>query len=141
MPNSIRSLIGRLRGAVIDRRRAPRYNVRLFFSVSILDEKASNDGGQPSQTLVGRTRIMSESGFALIVPSLRIGTAYLHDNSATLRLMLDLPKEKTEIYVSPVRSFELDEKDPDSGYFIGAKITHMSDEARSRYMKFLRTLG
>jgi hypothetical protein len=40
----------------------------------------------------------------------------------------------------PVRNYQLGEKDKDSGYFIGAKITHMSDDARARFTGFLRGL-
>lgn len=140
MPNLIRNLLGRLRGAVSDRRRAARYDARLFFSVSILDEKAGQEGARPAQTLVGRTRNVSETGFALIVPSLSLGTGYLNDGNSTLRLALDLPSGKVEIHVVPVRSFQLTEKDKESGYFIGAQITYMSDEARNRLTGFLRGL-
>ena len=144
MPNLIRSLLGRLRGAVSDRRRAPRYDARLFFSVSILDERAGHEGARPPQTLVGRTRNLSETGLALIVPSLSLGTGYLNDGNSTLRLMLDLPKgklrESIEIHAVPVRSYQLGEKEKDSGYFIGARITYMSDDARARFTGFLRSL-
>ena len=144
MPNLIRSLLGRLRGAVSDRRRAPRYDARLFFSVSILDESAGHEGARPPQTLVGRTRNLSETGLALIVPSLSLGTGHLNDGNSTLRLMLDLPKgklrESIEIHAVPVRSYQLGEKEKDSGYFIGARITYMSDDARARFTGFLRNL-
>lgn len=140
VPNPFRTLLGRLRGAVSDRRRAPRYDARLFFSVSILDGKAAQEGARPAQTLVGWTRNLSETGFALIVPSLSLGTGHLNDENSTLRLALDLPAGKTEIHVVPVRSYKLGEKEKDSGHFIGAKITYMSDDARARFTGFLRGL-
>jgi PilZ domain len=131
--------MGRLRGSVGNRRRAPRFDVRLSFSVSIVDEKAGHENTRPPQTLVGRTRNLSETGVALVVPSLRLGTHKLNDVDSTLRLMLDLPAGTAEIHVVPVRSHQLAEKDMDSGHFIGAKITHLSDEARARLTKFLRS--
>ena len=140
MPNLIRHLLGRLRGSVSNRRRAPRFDARLSFSVSIVDEKAGRENTRPPQTLVGRTRNLSETGFALVVPSLRLGTHKLNDGDSTLRLMLDLPAGTAEIHVVPVRSYQLAEKDMDSGHFIGAKITHLSDDARALLTKFLRSL-
>ena len=83
---------------------------------------------------------LSDTGFALIVPSLWLGTNKLNDGNTTLRLMLDLPTGTAEIHVVPVRSHQLGEKDMESGHLIGAKITHLSDDARTRLTKFLRSL-
>ena len=143
MLSAIRHLLGRLRGSISDRRRAPRYEARLFFSVSIVDEAADRENARPSQTLVGRTRNVSETGFGLIVPSLWLGAHKLNEENATLRLMLNLPDaiEPVEVQVVPVRSFQLGEGDKESGYFIGAQITHLSDEARAPFTKLLRSLS
>src|SRR5436305_423917 len=140
MPNPIRYLLGRLRGVVGDRRRASRYDARLSFSVSVLDGDAGHENTRPPRTLVGRTRNLSDTGLALVVPSLRLGTNKLDDGNSTLRLMLDLPSGTVEIHVVPVRSHQLGENDKDVGYFIGARITHLSDDARARLAKFLRGL-
>jgi hypothetical protein len=140
MSNLIRYLLGRFRGTVGNRRRAPRYDARISFSVSVLDEGAGNENAQPPRTLVGHTRNLSETGFALIVPSLRLGASRLDDGNVTLRLKLDLPAETVEIHAAPVRSQPLGEGDKDKGYFIGAKITQLSDGARAQLVKFLRGL-
>jgi hypothetical protein len=140
MSNPIRYLLGRLRGTVGNRRRAPRYDARISFSVSVLEEGAGHENAQPTRTLVGRTRNLSETGLALIVPSLRLGASRLDDENVTLRLMLDLPAATVEIHAAPVRSYPLGANDKDTGYFIGAKITGSSDEARTRLVKFLRGL-
>ena len=137
MPNPIRYLLGRLRGAVSDRRRAQRYDARLSFSVSILNEGANHEQARQPRTLVGHTHNLSETGFALIVPSLRLGTGKLNDGDTTLRLMLDLPTDTIEIHVVPVRSYTLSENDKVTGHFIGVKITYLSDGARTRFIKFL----
>jgi hypothetical protein len=105
-----------------------------------MNEEAGYENARPPQTLVGRTRNLSETGFALVVPSLRLGTNKLNDGNSTLRLMLDFPTGTAEIHVVSVRSHQLGEKDLDSGYLIGAKITHASDDARARLTKFLRGL-
>jgi hypothetical protein len=138
---NIRRLLGRLRGSISDRRRAPRYDVRRTFSVSIRIEGAGQENTLPTLTLVGRTRNLSETGVALIVPSLRLGAHKLNDGNSTLRLMLDLPGGTVRVDVVPVRSYQLGEDDKDSGYFIGAKITHVSDDVRSQLAKFMRGLS
>jgi hypothetical protein len=140
MQNPFRYLLARLRGTVGNRRRVPRYDARLSFSVSIVDEEAGRENTRPPQTLVGRTRNLSDTGFALIVPSLWLGTDKLNDGNSTLRLMLDLPTGTAEIHVVPVRSHQLGEKNMESGHLIGVKITHLSDDARTRLTKFLRSL-
>jgi hypothetical protein len=140
MQNLIRHLLGRIRGAVGNRRRAPRYDARLSFSISILDAESGRENTAPPRTLVGRTRNLSETGFALIVPSLRLGTDRLDDGDSTLRLLLDLPAGTVEIHVVPVRSYQLGEGDRDIGHFIGAKIIHLNDDDRTRLTKFLRGL-
>jgi len=140
MPNPIRYLLGRIRGTVSNRRRAPRFNARLSFSVSIVEGEAGRENARPPQTLVGRTRNVSETGLALVVPSLRLGTHKLNDGNATLRLMLNLPTGTAEIHVAPVRSQQLDETDTDTGHLIGVRITHLSDDARAQLTKFLRGL-
>jgi len=140
MSNPIRYLLGRLRGAVSDRRRSQRYDARLSFSVSVLGEDAGHDDARPPRTLVGSTRNVSDTGFALVVPSLRLGTNKLDDENSNLRLMVDLPTGPLEVHVVPVRSHKFGDNDKDVGYFIGVRITHLSDEARARLMKFLRGL-
>jgi hypothetical protein len=140
MRNPIPYLLGRLRGAVSNRRRAPRYEARLSFSISILDESAGHENRPPTRTLVGRTRNISETGLALVVPSLRLGTNKLDDGNSTLRLMLDLPTGTVELHVVPVRSHQLGENDKETGYFIGVAITHLGDDARARLLKSLRGL-
>ena len=140
MQNLIRYLLGRFRGSVGNRRRAPRYDARLSFSVSFVNEGAGDGNARPQQTLVGRTRNLSDTGVALIIPSLRLGTNKLNDGNTTLRLMLDLPTGTAEIHVVPVRTHQLGENDADTGYLIGAKITYLSEDSRARLTKFLRGL-
>jgi hypothetical protein len=54
--------------------------------------------------LQGYTRDISESGLAIIVPSLRLGSLYLTAAAAKLRIViLDLPTGEVEIEASPVR--------------------------------------
>ncbi|MFL6337278.1 MAG: PilZ domain-containing protein [Pyrinomonadaceae bacterium] len=139
----IRNLLGRLRGTVGNRRRAPRYDARINFSAALLDGAAGREGAQPPQprTLVGHTRNLSETGLGLIVPSLRLGTSRLDKvDVVTLRLMLDPSRGPVEIQVAPVRSYPLGADDKETGYFIGVMITQLSDDARAQLVKYLRGL-
>ena len=78
MFESLRPIIVRIRESVADRRRAVRRNVqrkaRLLFSVAIAGKEAARFHAVP---LDGFTRNISESGLALIVPSVRDADRYL----------------------------------------------------------------
>jgi len=84
----------------------------------------------------GYTRDVSDGGLALVVPSLRVGEAFLTDSSCKLRIvLLDLPAGEIEIEAMPVRYEELADGD---GHLIGVKITRISDGDRSRLVQYLR---
>lgn len=142
MFTSLRHRITRLREIVADRRQAARFKAqrkaRLLFNVSVVSDET---GESRTQTipLVGFTRDISETGLALVVPSLRIGDRYLVDEGCTLRVvLLDLPTGEAEVYATPVRYEELQE--PEIGHLIGVQITGMDDEDRSRLLQYLKTL-
>jgi hypothetical protein len=142
MLSSLRNRIIRLREIVADRRQAARMKAqrqaRLLFNISIVN---SDTGESHSQTvpLAGFTRDISETGLALIVPSIRTGDRYLVDEGCTLRLiLLDLPNGEVEIFAKPVRYLQLPE--PGTGYLIGVQITEMSDSDRARLLQYLKTL-
>lgn len=125
-----------------DRRQGARYKsqrqARLLFNISVV----SSDGSESRiQTipLIGFTRDISETGLALVVPSLRVGDRYLVDEGCTLRVvLLDLPTGEVEIYATPVRYEQLEE--PESGHLIGVHITEVSDSDRARLFQYLKTL-
>lgn len=142
MLKSLRQRITRLREIVADRRQAARFKAqrpaRLLFNVSVVRDDTSASSIQ-TIPLVGFTRDISETGLALVVPSLRSGDRYLVDEGCTLRIvLLDLPAGEVEIYCTPVRYLELDQ--PGSGHLIGVQITEMSDDDRARLLQFLKTL-
>lgn len=131
-----------MREIVADRRQAARFkaqrHARLLFNVSVISDDKDETRTQ-TIPLVGFTRDISESGLALIVPSLRAGDRYLVDEGCTLRVvLLDLPSGEVEIFATPVRYRELDE--PGSGHLIGVQITRMSEHDRERLLQFLKTL-
>lgn len=143
MFETLRQQFTRLREFVADRRQGARYKsqrqARLLFNVSVV---GAEGGESQVQTipLVGFTRDISETGLALIVPSLRVGDRYLIDEGCTLRVvLLDLPLSgEIEVYATPVRYEQL--KEPEIGHLIGVRITEMSDTDRDRLLHYLKTL-
>ena len=79
MPELIRSIVGKLRAFVGNRRSAPRFRthleVGLAISISVPGAKNAKEG-QPLK-LAGYTRDISATGLALIVPAIRIGGNYI----------------------------------------------------------------
>lgn len=142
MFEALRRRITHLREIVADRRNSPRRNAqrqaRLLFNVSVVRDET---GESQTQTipLEGFTRDLSETGLALIVPSLRIGDRYLVDEECTLRVVLvDLPTGEVEIFCTPRRYEQLHK--PETGHLIGVEITQMSENDRARLLQYLKTL-
>ncbi len=143
MPELIRSIAGRLREFVGNRRRAPRYvthlEVGLALNVSLPGADARQKDGDPVR-LAGYTRDISASGLALIVPTIRVGGQYVTGETRRLRIMLKLPTGPIEIHAAPVRYSPLEEGGDDTGYLVGVQITGMSDEDRALYDAYLEKM-
>lgn len=135
MPELLRSIAGRLRHLVGDRRRAPRQRVRLAAVVSLLEERA---GAPP--TLAGHTRDVSTSGVGIILPSIRVGERYLAGEGLTLRVLLRLPETQARLYGTPVRYERLDPEGPEQGYLLGIRLTGGDERDREAYDAYLKTL-
>jgi len=144
MPELIRSIANRLREYVGNRRRAPRLMTHLeaglALSVSLPGTKTGAQAAGGQLRLAGYTRDISQSGLALIVPSIRIGGQYITSGNRTLQIALKLPDGQVEIYGTPVRYSPLDEDATDTGYLIGVQIERMSDDDRARYNTYIETL-
>ena len=136
MPERLRSIASRLRQFVADRRRAPRYKVRLPVLVSLLDA-ASN--AQPANAS-GHTRDVSEDGLAVMLPNIRVGERYLVGDAVTLRITLKLPDASVRLYCTPVRYERLEEGQPDPGFIIGIRLDEASDRDRALLYDYLKTL-
>ena len=144
MPELIRSIAGRLREFVGNRRVAPRYvthlEVGLALNVTLPGADASKKDTKPLK-LAGYTRDISASGLALIVPSIRVGGQYVTGENRRLRIMLKLPDGPIEIQATPVRYSPLDAADGvDTGYLVGVQIVGMSDEDRARFNAYLERM-
>ena len=130
-------MLKRVRRFIGDRRNATRRpahrKARLVFSLTM----TGGDARARTMPVEGHTRDISESGLAIIVPSLRVADTYLTDSQCTLRIvLLNLPTGEVEIEGTPVRHEELSEG---KGHLIGVRITGMSDNDRARLVEFLKT--
>lgn len=144
MPELIRSIAGRLRELVGNRRRAPRYithlEAGLALSITLSNAKPrARDQDQPLK-LSGYTRDISATGLALIVPAIRIGGQYITGENRKLEILLKLPAATIRVSATPVRYSPLEEEGTDTGYLIGVQIVQMSDEDRAHFDAYLRTL-
>lgn len=142
MPELIRSIAARVREYIGNRRRAPRYRVRLSFSVSLVEGKkaAAQDNARRAPGLVGATRDISASGLALVVPAIRIGDRYLTGAGRLLLIALELPAGIVLIRAAPVRYEPLEQEGTEKSYLIGARIIEMSDEDRALLLDYLKSL-
>ena len=139
MAEFIRSIASRLREFVGNRRRAPRYRVRLEAEIA-LSASVAKTGAQVSEQslkLTGYTRDISMTGLALIVPAIRTGGNYITGEGRRLQIMLNLPSGPVEIYGTPVRYAPLEEDAADTGYLVGVQIERMSDKDRERFNAYV----
>jgi hypothetical protein len=135
-----RSVVSRLRQFVGDRRRSPRQAVRLPFTISISGGAKNLNGTKRSSSIGGHTLDLSESGLALIVPSIRLGEHHLVGENRSFIVSLDLPPGPVEMQVAPVRYEALDQEASESGFLIGVKIISMPDMDRAKFGDYVSEL-
>jgi len=123
-------------GTVGPPKRAPRKQVRCLFSLWLPDGNSSGTG-RPIK-LVGFTRDMSETGLALIVPSLNLGHAKLPEANRPLRVALSFATKTVEMTTAFTRYKRLEARGAESGYLLGVRIIEMSAEDLALYQKVLR---
>jgi hypothetical protein len=90
--------------------------------------------------LVGRTRNISETGLAFVVPTLRIGDEFARAIGSPLLVTLYLPSGRVEIHATPVSYEPLPPSPSERGYLIGVRVTEMADDEWVRLVKYVRTL-
>lgn len=140
MPELIRSIAARVREYLGNRRRAPRYRVRLSVSVSPApDERmVRTSSAAVRDALYGYTRDISSTGLALVLPAIRIGNIYLMGEGRTLEILVEDGSEPIVIYAAPVRYEKLEDESRDKGYLIGVRVIEMSDGDHARFSKLLK---
>jgi hypothetical protein len=123
----------------VERRAAPRRNLKLEFRVLLVATKTSVEGEEHTLPLIGYTRDISESGLALLVSAKSMSVLYSLGQKYTLQLMLNLPSGAIELEATPVRFKHINEGQAGSFILIGAQITKMSDEDRERFVQYLNS--
>jgi hypothetical protein len=151
MATLIHQLVTRLRRAWANNRRgAERYeteveaqiDARLLLSISL--PNADEKPGAPARPrqLIGSTRNVSETGLAVVLPSLRVGPSLITEENCVLRIVLDIyPEGVVEMDGAVVHHRQLDEKEREAGYLVGVRIGEMSEDDRTRYLQYLGTLA
>lgn len=140
MPELIRSIATRFREYVGNRRRAPRYHVRLSASVSLAQSQAVKSASVSTEkgALYGYTRDISSTGLAIVLPAIRINNAYLAGEGRTLEILIEHDDDPIVVYAALIRYEKLDEEETDKGYLLGVKIIEMSDDDRARFARLLK---
>lgn len=121
-----------------NRRRAPRYRVRLSVSVSPVQAAKPARVSTGRNALYGYTRDISSSGLALILPSIRINNLYLTGEDRMLEILIEHEDEPIVVYGVATRYEKLDEEEADKGYLIGVRIIDMSTDDRALFTELLK---
>lgn len=121
----------------IERRAAPRRNIKLEFRVLLVATKMNAEGEEQTMPLIGYTRDVSQSGLALLVSAKSMSVLYGLGHNYKLQLVLTLPTGPIELEVTPVRYQHINEGRAGSFILIGAQITRIDDEDRTRFIKYL----
>jgi hypothetical protein len=133
-------MVSRLRQFVGDRRHSRRHKVRLPFTIFVSGGAKSLNGTRRRSSLDGHTSDLSESGLALIVPSIRLGEHHLIGENRNFTVRLELPTGPIEMQVAPVRYEALDETRSETGFLVGVKIVWMADTDRPKFEKYVSDL-
>ena len=138
MPELIRSIASRFREYLGNRRRLPRYRLRLSVRVTPVSSANPVRASAERDSLYGYTRDVSASGLALILPAIRINNIYLSGEDRPLEILIENESDPIVIYAITARYEKLEEGGADKGYLVGVRITEMSDEDRARFQALLK---
>lgn len=137
MPELIRSVVSRLRVYVNDRRQSPRLRIRLLFTVSLRRPANGNGLNKREMVLRGHTRDISDCGLALLLPQAHLDGHHLAAEGE-LEVNLELPGGAPILMIAVPRRYEqLEKSELGCTYLIGARIVHIDDENRARYLSFI----
>jgi hypothetical protein len=144
--NFIKSFVARLLGSLNRRRRVlrlgVRYEARLPFLVTLLGtNKGTAKNLHNAPALLGFTRDLSETGLTLLLPSVRLGGAYLTDVESYLEVKLELPGGAVAIRTESVRFEQLPGREAGCNYLLAVRIINMQNDDRDRYVAYLKTIG
>ena len=137
MPELIRSAVSRARMYFKDRRRSPRLNVRLAFSLSVIRQTKVKRLNSCDRALKGHTRDISANGLALLLPQIQLDGYHLASEGREMQLLLELSGGVVTMVVVPKRYEKLERAELGCNYLIGARIVRMDEEDRLRYQRFM----
>jgi hypothetical protein len=129
-----------------ERRSTRRHRTQLAIRVLVLVTKRTDDEGESVLTCIGYTHDISETGIALVISAKSINEAFLDRANCTMQVGLTLPTGSVDITAIPVRYQRVAESKMDEGeaipaeqgFLVGMLITEMNDDARARYVEYLR---
>jgi hypothetical protein len=120
-------------------RRLARHVVCLNVSLSLFDTQAPTaDANKQEFILYGTTHDLSDSGVAVIITNVKIDKRFF-DEAHLLPLTLFLPNGQVKMEISPVRWNLLDTIQPENGFFMGAKLSSISDDQRALLRQYFDT--
>ncbi|HEX8141658.1 MAG TPA: hypothetical protein VF553_03625 [Pyrinomonadaceae bacterium] len=129
-----------------ERRTTPRHRTQLAIRVLVLVTKRTAENGESVLTCIGYTHDISETGLALVISARSIDEAFLDRADCTMQIGLTLPIGSVDITAIPVRYERVtdgrtnagEEFPHEHGFLVGLLITEMTDDARSRYVGYIR---
>jgi PilZ domain len=116
-----------------NRRREPRYRIRLTASVSIVEGVEANQWA----TVLAYTRDISREGLCLIMPSSRMGCHNLEEANHVLQIRLVLPNGVGLKLESQLVYCITSASESEVGYLAGVKITEFGPDDHTIYNDFI----
>lgn len=129
-----------------DRRATRRHRTLLAIRVLVLVTKRTAEYEESVLTCIGYTHDISETGLAVIISAKSINESFLDRRDCTMQIGLTLPTGSVDVTAIPVRYQGVTEgrTEPgaeaptEQGFLVGMLIIEMSDDARVRYLKYIR---
>jgi hypothetical protein len=124
-----------------NRRRAPRFKVKVPFTLAVLIKDPRSQGVKYSPMLHGHTVDISGIGLALFLPDVRAGEYDVSAHDQRLWLKLELPTGAVVMRVSPVRREKMAGGGSGAGWIIGAHIRQIDEADSAQYHAYVETLA
>jgi hypothetical protein len=120
-------------------RRLARHEVCLNVNLSLFDTQTRiGDALKQQFILYGTTHDLSDSGVAVVITNVKIDQRFF-EVAHLIPLTLFLPNGQVQMEISPVRYNLLNAVQPDEGFFIGAKLSRISDDQRAILRQYFDT--
>ena len=120
-----------------NRRRAPRFQVRLPLQVRQIVRGYFGGEAVYSPIVNGHTRDISKIGIAIVLPTAGAEAYDFSDTEKRLQVWVGLPTGTVLMKVAPVRR----EDGRGTSRVIGAQIGSMSEDDRAAFHRYIETLG